>query len=66
MLRGLWEDDAVYFGIWFDVDDAAAVERIEPLHAEAVSVAFNEFDDAEGERIWATGGAAGEYTVNFF
>ena len=66
MLRGLWEDDAVHFGIWLDVDDAAAVERIESLHTEDVSLARDEFGDAEGERIRATGGAAGEYAVNFF
>ena len=65
MLRGLWEDDAVHFGIWFDIDDGAAIEGIKPFHAEDVSVAFDEFSDAEGEGIRATGGAAGEYAMYF-
>ena len=63
MLRGLWEDDAVHFGIWLDVDDGAAVEGIESLHAEDVSLACDEFGDAEGEGVRPAGRAAGEYAV---
>ena len=64
MLRGLWEDDAVHFRIWLDVDDGAAVKGVESLHAEDVSVAFDEFDDAEGKGVRATGGAARKDSVN--
>ena len=26
---GLWEDDAVHFGIWFDIDDGADLSHYE-------------------------------------
>ena len=66
MLRGLWEDNAVHFGIWFDVDDAAAVERIESLHTEDVSLARDEFGDAEGEGVRPAGRAARKDAMYFF
>ena len=66
MLRGLWEDDAVHFGIWLDVDDGAAVEGIESLHAEDGSLACDEFGDAEGEGVRPAGRAARKDAMYFF
>ena len=60
----LCKGNTVHFRIRLDVNDTAAVKCVESLHAEDVSVAFDEFGDAEGEGIRAAGRAAGEYAVN--
>ena len=60
----LCKGNTVHFRIWLDVDDRAAVECVDPFHAEDVVLACDEFGDAEGEGIRAAGRAAGEYAVN--
>ena len=62
----LWEDDAVHLRIWLDIDDGTAIEGIEPLNAEGVSLVRDEFGDTEGEGVRPAGRAARKDTVNLF
>jgi len=49
--------------VGLDVEDRSAIEHVDAVNVELRTVAAEEFDDSEGNRVWTPGRARGEDAV---